>query len=148
MAKATGHFIDLMTKSLARNGRKTGWLWVHEGGEREGGHCHLLVHVPADLVPILTKLQRGWLRRITHRPYRKDVIHGKPIGGRLGLENSNPDLHAANLDTVLRYVLKGANQEAAQRFGLTKLKPCGLIIGKRCGSSQNIGMKARKEITI
>ncbi len=147
MAKATGRFIDVMAKALARHGSGTAWLWVHENvpGEAhdKGGHCHLLAHVPADLVPRLTALQRGWLRRITGQPYRARVIHSKPIGGRLGLEAGNPDLHAVNLDAALAYVLKGASSEAASQFGLERLEAGGRIIGKRCGTSQNIGPKAR-----
>lgn len=143
MAKATGRFTDLMAKALARHGSGTAWLWTHESGEGKGGHCHLLAHVPADLVPIVTALQRGWLRRITLRSYRARVIHSKPIGGRLGLEAGNPDLHAVNLEAALAYVLKGAGIEAASQFALERLEPGGRVIGKRCGTSQNIGAKAR-----
>jgi hypothetical protein len=144
MAKATGRFTDLMAKALARHGSSTAWLWAHESGEGKGGHCHLLAHVPADLVPVITGLQRGWLRRITGQPYRARVIHSNPIGGRLGLEAGNPDLHAANLDAALAYVLKGASPDAASQFALERLEPGGRVIGKRCGTSQNIGAKARK----
>ncbi|AMU89514.1 hypothetical protein ATM17_10780 [Sphingopyxis macrogoltabida] len=149
MAKATGRFTDLMAKALARHGSGTAWLWTHENapgnGPDKGGHCHLLAHVPADLVPVVTALQRGWLRRITGQPYRARVIHSKPIGGRLGLETANPDLHAVNHAAALAYVLKGASAEAASHFGLERLEPGGRIIGKRCGTSQNIGAKARKD---
>ena len=72
------------------------------------------------------------------------MIHSKPIGGRLGLEAGNPDLHEINLEAALAYVLKGASSEAASQFGLERLEPGGRIIGKRCGTSQNIGAKARK----
>ena len=144
MAKATGRYLDLLTKWLARKGCKTAWLWVHEGGEGKGGHCHLLIHVPAELARELAAKQKGWLRRITGKPYRKRVIHSKPIGGRLGLETGNPDLHAVNLEAALAYVLKGASPEAASQFGLERLEPGGRVIGKRCGTSQNIGAKARK----
>lgn len=144
MAKATGRFIDLLSKAVARHGGKTAWLWVHEGGETKGGHCHLLAHVPADLVPNITKLQRGWLRRITNRPYQASVIRSRPIGGRLGVETGNPALHAANLEVALEYLLKGADSAAAELHGLERIEPGGLVIGKRCGTSQNIGAKARK----
>lgn len=103
----------------------------------------MLAHVPADLVSRLTALQRGWLRRITGQPYRARVIHSKPIGGRLRLEAGNPDLHAVNLEAALAYVLKGASPEAASQFGLERLERGGRVIGKRCGTSQNIGAKAR-----
>lgn len=144
MARATGRFTDLLTKALARHGSKTTWLWAHENCGPKGGHCHLLAHVPADLVPIVTALQRGWLRRITGQPYRARVIHSKPIGGRLGLEAGNPDLHAVNLEAALAYLMKGASPEAASQFALERLEPGGRVIGKRCGTSQNIGAKARK----
>ena len=144
IAKATGRFTDLMTRTLARHGSRTAWIWTHENCGPKGGHCHLLVHVPAELVPVLTKLHRGWLRRITGKPYRARVIHSKPIGGRLGLETGNFDLHAVNLESALGYILKGAGPEAGPEFAYALLKPGGRVIGKRCGTSQNIGAKARK----
>lgn len=147
MVRATGRFLDLLSKTLARHGSSTAWIWVHENapgdGHSKGGHCHLLAHVPSHLVPVITRLQRGWLRRITGRPYRARVIHSKPIGGRLGLEIANPDLHAVNLEVVLAYVLKGACQEAGVALGLTQSGQGGLVIGKRCGWSQNVGKKAQ-----
>lgn len=144
MVKATGRFLDLLTKALARHNSKTAWLWTLENGDGKGGHCHLLVHVPAALVSLLTRLQKGWLRRITGKPYRSRVIHSKPIGGRLGLETGNPELHVANLAVALGYVLKGADPEAVAVFRLARLDAGGRIIGKRCATSQNIGAKARK----
>ncbi len=144
MAGATGRFLDLMTKALARHGARTAWLWVHENGEGKGGHVHILAHVPAGLAPIVARLQRRWLRSITGQPYRARLIHSKPIGGRLGLETGNPDLHALNLSAALAYVIKGADPIAARQFGLSRLEPGGRVIGKRCGTSQNIGPKARR----
>lgn len=145
IVRATGRFTDLMTKALARHGSKTAWLWVHEGGANKGGHCHLLAHVPANFVPIMGKLQKRWLYNITSKKYRAGVIRSKPVGRRLGIEASNPDFYAVNLGNALAYLLKGASQEAASRFGLTRLEPGGRIIGKRCGTSQNIGAKAQKK---
>ncbi len=143
MVKATGRFLDLLAKALARHGSGTAWLWVHEAGQGKGGHCHILAHVPAALVPVITRLQRGWLRRITGQPYKRRVIHSDPIGGRLGLETGNPALLALNRDNALAYVLKGASAPAAKAFELERLEPGGRCIGKRCGTSQNIGAKAR-----
>lgn len=145
MVKATGRYTDILGKLLARHGSRSAWLWVMENGENKGGHCHILAHVPAALVPVLTRLQRGWLRAITRRPYRSRVIHSKPIGGRLGLEEGNPELHATNVASALAYLVKGANEEAALKLGLERLEPGGLVIGKRCSASQNINRKARRE---
>jgi hypothetical protein len=149
MVKATGRFTDLMAKALARHGSATSWIWMHENvpgiGHHKGGHCHMLAHVPAALVPVVTGLQRGWLRRITGQPYSAGVILSKPIGGRLGLEAGNPELHAVNLAVAFGYVCKGAPQTILDRFEIErKHEPGGRVIGKRCGTSQNIGAKARK----
>lgn len=145
MVKATGRFTDLLGKLLARHGRRSAWLWVMENGENKGGHCHMLAHVPADLVAPLTSHQRRWLHTITGKPYRSRVIHSKPIGGRLGLEHGNPELHAANVAAALSYLIKGADREAGSKFGLERLEAGGLVIGKRCSASQNINRKARRE---
>jgi hypothetical protein len=143
MVKATGRLVDLICKALGRHGSRTAWIWTHENGDQKGGHCHMLFHVPADLVPVLSNLQRGWLRRITGSPYRARVIHSKPVGGRLGLETGNPELHAINLEAAMLYLLKGASTDAALLFGLERMEPGGRVIGKRCSTSQNIGQKAR-----
>ncbi len=148
MPKATAHFLDLLTKALARHGEQITWLFVHEnapgGGHDKGGHAHILAYVPDYLVRVIKKLQMRWLYRITGQPYRARVIRSKPIGGRLGLEASNPDLHAVNLAAAFGYVCKGAPQTILNRFEIDQEhKPGGRVIGKRCGASQNIGRTAQ-----
>ena len=145
MATATGRFLDLLTKALARHGSRTTWIWVHENGDEKGGHCHLLFHVPAGLVDKLNRLSIKWLGIITGRPYRARVIRSRPIGGRLGIEVSQPELHRVNVDAAMAYVLKGATPVAGKLFGLDRLDPGGLVVGRRCSTSQNIGAKAQKE---
>ena len=144
MAQATGRFVDLMSKAIARHGGGTAWIWVHENGDQKGAHCHLLAHVPRTAAATITKRQMGWLRRITGRPYKASVIQGRPIGTRAGLEATLPDLHATNLLAALCYCLKGANPAAISAFRLPHKESGGRIIGKRCGTSQNIGPKARR----
>ncbi|GAA3901082.1 hypothetical protein GCM10022276_19850 [Sphingomonas limnosediminicola] len=148
MAKATGRFVDLLTKALARHGSATAWVWVHENGDRKGGHCHLLAHIPAALVRLVSGLQKRWLRRITHQPYRAKVILSKPVGARLGVEVSNPPLHAINLDKALSYLLKGADEAAASRCALDQIQPSGRILGRRCSTSENIGAAARERMLL
>lgn len=145
MVKATGHFVDLMSKALKRKGVKTAWIWVHENvtGDK-GWHCHLLAHIPAKLSQLLAGSQKRWLRSITGNAYRARVIDGRPIGGRLGIETGNPAVYCANLDETLSYVCKGAAEAAAEALSLKRYKPGGLIIGKRCATSQNISLKSRK----
>lgn len=145
MVVATGSFVNSLTRWLSRRGHRTAWLWVHENADDKGWHCHLLAHVPADLVKPLVGAQKRWLRRITGRPYRARVIRSDPIGRRLRLEASNPELHFENARAALAYVCKGAPQSVLDAAGIGRQhKPQGLIIGKRCSASQNINRSARK----
>lgn len=144
MVRATGRYVDLMTRVIRQHGQATSWLYVHENGPGKGGHCHLLMHVPAALVKALTGQQRAILKRITGRAYRANVIASRPVGGKLGIERAAPGLHAANLAKALHYLTKGADNDTAAALGLYRLDGGGVVIGKRCGTSQNIGAKARK----
>jgi len=109
--------------------------------ERKGGHCHLLAHIPDALAPLVARRQRAWIKAITGKPYKARVIYGRAI---VGAANAGAGgLYKANITAALGYILKGANAAAAARYGLTRLEPGGVIIGKRCGVSQNIGPKAR-----
>lgn len=145
MADATGKFKESLVRWLHRRGYQTAWLWVHENAGDKGWHCHLLAYVPADLVPKLVAAQKRWLRRITGRPYGAKVIRSDPIGGRLRLETGNPALHFENARAALAYVCKGAPQPILNAAGMDRQHaPQGLILGRRCSTSQNIAAKARK----
>lgn len=146
MANATGRYIDLLTKTIKRHGGETSWIWVHENGERKGGHVHILAHIPSSLVQLISKRNRRWIRKISGKRYQRKVVLSKPLGGRLGLERTNPALLASNVCEALSYCLKGADEEGLETFRLTRSNFGGLIIGKRCGTSQNIGPKARKPL--
>jgi hypothetical protein len=144
MASATGKFLDLASKAIARRGGSTAWIFVHEGGLTKGGHCHILIHIPLDTMNYFVRVQKRWLKSITGTPYRKRVIYGASIGGRRGVELGNPELYAENMGHALSYVVKGTCTDVAEVLGLARVEDGGLVIGKRCGTSQNIGRKARQ----
>lgn len=144
MALATGRFLDLACKTIARRGGRTSWIFVHEGGLQKGGHCHILIHVPAESMAPLIRLQKRWLKTITGKPYRKNVIYGVPVGGRRGLDLNNSKLYRENFYAALAYMIKGTTEDVAKTLGLARTEDGGLVIGKRCGTSQNIGQKARR----
>jgi len=139
MAKATGRITNLLTEWLRRQGYRTAWIRVHENAGSVGGHCHMLVHVPPTCVAKLVAAQKRWLRSITGGPYLRRAIKSVPIGGLLGLETSNHARYRANLERTVAYLCKGALQPSAAGWR----QPGGRVIGKRCGTSQNIGAKAR-----
>lgn len=142
MPRATGHFLDLLTKAIQRHGSRTAWLFVHESGAGKGAHCHLFAHIPDALAPLVARRQRSWIKRITAQAYRPRAIKSRPI---IGASAGDAALYATNLAAAVEYLLKGADPVTAARYGLTRLEAGGRISGKRCGTSQNIGPKARKE---
>ena len=121
-------------KALREWAGATAYIWTRENGDGKGSHLHILAHIPAGK-HWRGALSRRWLERITGKLYRRDVILTRRIVGA-----GQPDgaLYRANLGTVLAYVLKGANPDAAAALGFAH-ESGGRIIGKRCGTSRNIG---------
>ena len=75
------------------------------------------------------------------------VTHSRRIG--LSLSHADQtgyggETYRLNLAEVLDYVLKGAGDDAREKLSLRRREPGGVIVGKRCGTSQNIGEKARR----
>jgi hypothetical protein len=107
------------------------------GGQAEVVHCHLLFHLPVEyrsggrLLQVVAAISR--LVKRHGRDYWADeviklVIHDKP---------PYPDG---------KYLIKGSGPVVWKRFRLRKehRRLQGIIHGKRCGTSQNIGRLARK----
>ena len=112
---------------------QTAYIWTRENGDGKGSHVHILAHIP-DAKKMSGALSRRWVQRCTIRTYRAGAIFSRKIAGA-----SQPcgALYAQNLSTVLAYVLKGAEPEAAVSLGIAQ-EPGGAVTGKRCGTSRNI----------
>jgi len=140
---AITQILDRLRKHTVRNRGRFAAVWVRESGDGKGDHVHIVAHIPNELVPRLAPLLRKWIKTISGQPYRKDTINSRPIGLRLGIEKSFPQVHRINLMRVQGYLLKGASPEAAATHGLTRREPGGWIIGKRCGFTANLGKQAK-----
>lgn len=135
-ATATTAFLKYWREWL---GGATAYIWTRENGDGKGSHLHILAHLPAAR-RMTGARSRRWLERITGRAYRAGTIRTKRIGG-----SRDPDgpVYAVNLQVALAYVLKGADTDTAAALGIAH-EPGGCIIGKRCGTSRNIGARARR----
>jgi hypothetical protein len=114
-------------------------VWARElmsGGQAEAVHCHMLFHLPPQYRSgsKLLQLETAIYRLIKHhgRDYWADqvfklVIHDKP---------PYPDG---------KYLIKGGGPKVWKGFHLRKehRRLQGLIHGKRCGTTENIGKTAR-----
>ena len=113
---------------------QTAYLWTRESGDGKGSHVHILAHIP-DAKKMSGALSKRWVERCTIRTYCAGVIFSRKIAGA-----GQPDgtLYAQNLSRVFAYVLKGAEPQAAAWLGIAHVH-AGWVIGKRCGTSRNIG---------
>lgn len=137
-AMATTAFLKYLRDWL---GGRTAYVWVRENGDRKGTHLHILAHIPPRR-RMSGARSRRWLERIAGQPYRPGTIMTRCIAGRRAPDGP---VYAANLRAALDYIRKGAYRDAAEIIGIDH-EGGGRIIGKRCGTSRNIGIGAKSRI--
>jgi hypothetical protein len=136
------HFAKLregFDKWLRRQGVHGGLtaIWVRErksGGISEVVHCHMLFHLAHHFLKGRKPLQvESALERLIDR-------HGKGNYADYTLKLTFP----SNPNGL--YLLKGGGPDVWRKFGVPHCwrKPQGLIFGKRCGTTENVGPAARK----
>ena len=121
---------------LSRRGIAFAAAWARErqaGGQSDVVHCHLLFHLPVEYRYGEKLLQvENALSRLVQR-HGRGILHEKAIVLRV---HDNPDG---------KYLIKGGGRKIWKRFRLRKehRRLQGIIHGKRCGVTQNIGRAAR-----
>jgi hypothetical protein len=126
-------------KWLKRHGVPGGLtaIWVRErlsGGSAEVVHCHMLFHLAHPFI-------RGRRRVQVERALEQLIDrHGEANYLDCTLKLTFP----TNPNGV--YLLKGGGPEVWRKFGVPRCwrNPQGVIDGKRCGLTENIGPAARK----
>jgi hypothetical protein len=127
-------------KWLTRQGIPAGLtaIWVRErlsGGSAEVVHCHMLFHLA--------------------HPYFRGRKRNQIVGALERLIDRHGDGNYADYTLKLTfprnsngvYLLKGGGPDVWGKFGVPHCwrGPQGLIFGKRCGTTQNIGPAARDQ---
>lgn len=146
---ALGAMMKLAGDWLRTKGARLAYVWVREAGESKGEHVHIIWHVPPKLIREFAMRERAWRKQIGARRAR-GAFHSTPVGrsylhADLGFQYGQP--YSAFLAGMLEYLVKGANSSAAEALKLKRREPGGALRGKRCGTSQNIGRKARAQAT-
>jgi hypothetical protein len=152
---------ELLSLWLRRGGLLFAAVWAREklsSGQAEVEHAHLLFHLPdvwlkgAKLVSVsggieggvellrleaaLSRIVKGCAGRLDHYAVKLKI---PTDGGNPGHYNGR------SYDGL--YLLKGGGKPAWKLFPRIKRewrKPQGVIFGKRCGTSQNLGPAARR----
>jgi len=134
-----------LDKWARRHGFSLTCIWARErmsGGQAEVVHCHLLFYLPVEYRTGKRLLQ------VEAAIYRLIKKHGRRDGNKHDLGywadeviklvlHDNPDG---------KYLIKGGGREVWKHFRLKKehRRLQGLIHGKRCGVTENIGPAARR----
>lgn len=139
-----GRLLKLSRDYAGRHGCKFAAIWVREGGAGKGGHAHILMHLPARLS--LKGRTRRWVR-LAGGECRDTVSYVRAVAGRISAAESGSEHYAANAAIIRAYLLKGANPGALKALHLEGDGHGGLIVGQRCGWTQNIGASARTAVT-
>lgn len=144
-AAATTAFLKRATDWTRKAGGQFAAVWARESGDGKGSHVHILLHVPTALTRRYSAMPRRWLKALRgDAPHVKGTLHTRSIGGSLTAAGAVPEHYAENLRAVVGYIVKGALPAAAEAHGLSKLEPGGRIIGKRAGTTRNIGRAAQQ----
>ena len=133
-----------LNKWLNRRGIVFAAAWARErqaGGQSDVVHCHLLFHLPVEYRSGARLLQvEAAISRLLRR-HGGDITHEKAIDLRLHDKPPYPDG---------KYLIKGGGRKVWKKFGLRKehRRLQGIIHGKRCGVTQNIGPGVRLQALI
>ena len=142
---ATGCFLKSMLDYLRSLGSSTAYFWVLENGPVHGVHVHFLLHVDHQVSRKVSRFHRRWLTGAGAR-FHKGLILSRPVGLRLShcLGAGDPSSsYDSNLAVAVEYLLKNTEPCTRATFPNRFSPRSGLILGKRCGTSENIGKAAR-----
>ena len=131
-----------LDKWARRRGFPLTCIWARErisGGQAEVVHCHLLFYLPVEYRTGKRLLEvEAAIYRLINKHGRHDGQHGYWADEVIKLViHDNPDG---------KYLIKGGGAEVWKRFRVRKehRRLQGLIHGKRCGTTENIGPAARR----
>jgi hypothetical protein len=101
------------------------YLWVMERVAGAQPHSHIMLHMPTEYrAEFRHMLRYAWI--VPSPPARLVRCQALP-----------------NPQGKLQYLLKGSETAVAEALGFAP-KPQGFICGKRCGTSESVGKKARR----
>ena len=140
-ARFIGRLLKLAGDYARRHNGNFAQMWVRENGDGKGGHVHILLHLPSRLS--LRGRTGHWVRLAGGKCCSR-VSRVRSIGHGLRSADNGGEDYQQNADKVLAYILKGADPETGAALGLARYGERGLIIGKRCGRSQNLGLSQLK----
>jgi hypothetical protein len=131
--------LQLASKWLAYHDVTPAYVWALEDGPVYRQHSHIVIHVPDHLKTKFRTMVNRWVKRVGGDPHAKGAV-------KMTRDKYNRTDYHKSIRGLVRYILKGTDLRAARLLGIeVDYEKAGFIDGKRCGTSQNIGPKARAE---
>jgi len=137
------HMLICARRWLERRNQDLTAIWVIEHGTVSGLHAHNLIHVPRHLLASFTGMLPQWtgIPALPKDQWKLDMKNKQHVQG-YGQDGIWHLMRIYDHGIGLRrYLLKGA-ADRWHRLGI-RHKDQGVVQGKRCGSSNNLGPTAR-----
>jgi len=143
--KFISSFLKRVGDWLRMNASPVAYVWVLENPPRGHINCHILIHVPESLMRRFRLRQRHWCE-CTGAKWNKSFIRSQKVGIKPGTRDRKLSLgeRLEHTEYALCYMLKGADREICELLRI-EWHAQGRILGKRNGTSQSIGRKARQQ---
>ncbi len=143
-AAMTGKLLKRASDWVHYMGGRFAAAWVRENGDTKGSHVHILAHIPIGLARRFFHMVMRWLRAIrASARHQRATIHTQRIGGTRKAAETSPEHYLENLWKVVSYVTKGSSPAIIAKHGLVHdFEPGGIVMGKRAGTTQNVGRAA------
>ena len=110
-----------------RRQRPPTYVWCFEAAGNQIA-VHWLVHIPRGLIREFRRELPAWVDATAGKIHDVSFVKHRPIYNLIGAR---------------RYILKGTDPKIARQWKITPSDQ-GIVIGKRCGFSQNLGPVSRK----
>ena len=134
-----GKFLERFSKWTLYHGGVPAYVWSMEKGPVLGYHSHIFCNIPGVLFRPFKRMAPGWIDGEPDQSGATKTFKVTTIKYGAGLRRLN------RLKGVTRYILKATNDETTELFGIIqKPQEGGVVVGKRLGTSQNIGRAARE----
>jgi hypothetical protein len=118
-------FMGRPQKRLGMEAVQPTYVWSLENPS--GVHGHWLVHIPEERRALFSQKLPGWFAEVTGGNVAEGALHIEEVYNPVGL---------------VKYMLKGMDEVWAKTYKIAPEEQ-GPVVGKRAGTSRNIGKTAR-----
>jgi len=133
-----GKFLERFSKWAKYRGVPPTYVYALENGDVMGQHSHIPLHVPRKHLAGFKRMIPRWIDGDVDQTGTTKTFKVTSVRYCDGVGRLNP------VKGILKYILSGIEAEAGALLGIEPRGKAGVIVGRRLGTSQNIGRKARE----